>query len=337
MEYVKYPTSKQLAAELGKGLISKIYLFIGEEDGEKEKLITMISGRVFGENDTGYSSGRFHIELDEFMKAADFALSQSMFSDKKLCVMLNLENLQASAANLSVFNDMIINLPDSVVLIMTSSDNTVPKFIQKEILTAVKVYHFWRFFEKDLFIYIINSLKSHGVAIERDAAGLLVELLGQDIKKIDEALEKIIGYNINVATKDIISSLIHDEKGITIYNYIDALFKRDKKSLIILKKLIENNYPELVILNHIVRQSESIERFHNFLMNGLNEEDALKSLGISTRNRGDFIEYVKCVSPVAIKSFFSMFYVTDRKLKSRKNSKSILSNPLFNLTAEMIR
>ncbi len=141
MEYIKHPTSKHLGAELDKKKIRGIYLFIGEEEGDKEKYIRRIADTVFsGREEAETYTGWYHIEMDEFMKAAGFALSVSMFSDRKVCVMMNIESLHATPANISLLNEIITALPESVLLIMTSSENRVPKFIGKDLLGRIGVY-----------------------------------------------------------------------------------------------------------------------------------------------------------------------------------------------------
>ena len=42
MAYKKYPTSKQLERDLNTNRLENIYLFLGEEEGEKEKIIKKI-------------------------------------------------------------------------------------------------------------------------------------------------------------------------------------------------------------------------------------------------------------------------------------------------------
>jgi DNA polymerase III delta subunit len=92
---VKYPNSKKLMADLAKKDLRRMYLFMGEEEGEKDKCIAAISSILFSsQGDAGIYTGRFHCENDELMQAADFALSGSMFSPARLCVMYNIDGVK---------------------------------------------------------------------------------------------------------------------------------------------------------------------------------------------------------------------------------------------------
>ena len=138
MAYVKYPTSKQLSKELEKNKLENIYIFLGEEDGEKEKIIEKILEIIFKDNkDKKNHIGKFNIyNNDDLISAADFALSGSMFSSEKACIIKNINNIKSADSSKLVFNDLISNLPLSTTLIMTSDKNKVA--VGKKILERTR-------------------------------------------------------------------------------------------------------------------------------------------------------------------------------------------------------
>ncbi len=339
MSYKKYPASRQLSAELDSGTLQKAYLLLGEEEGEKEKAITRIIGLYMSESDAdGYSAGRYHIDMGEFMQAAEFAMSQSMFSDKKVCVMLNVDSLPQPQQNSAVLNDVLRSLPDAMLLIMTAQGNAVPKFLNDEALRGVGVYQFWRMFEKDIVSYIIRQLGGSGISADERAVWLIVEMLGRDMRKIDDALEKIRNYGaVTALTAESVRELLRDERDTSVYEFVDALFKREKKSLSLLRKLVENNFPELLILNHIIRQAEAIERYYAYIGKGRQEDDVLQNIGVPARGREDFRTYTVRNPAAKIRDLFPLLHETDSRLKSYRFSKEFQANPLFELVEGMLR
>ena len=334
----KFPTSKELKWELRNNKLGKIYLFIGEEEGEKEKFIKEIVDIVINnKEEINYSVGRFHIENDEFIDAADFALSQSVFSDKKICIMLGIQHLKSTKSNLDILNDLFNNLPDFNTLIMTSEGNRLPECIKPENTGMVKVFHFWRHFENNLHRYIYTSLKNYGIDIERDAVYLIIELLGRDIKKIDEAIEKIVySGERGLITSRLIKSYIYDEKDISIFDFIDALFKKEKRAFNLLKKLIENGVHELIILRMILRQAEKLEKYYSLLKKGTAEQNILNNIGVLPRNRNNFLECVKMNSLPNITKVFILIYRADYRIKNYNYSKSLAANPIFELVNDIL-
>jgi DNA polymerase III delta subunit len=92
---VKYPNAKLFRQELERHRLDPAYLFLGEEEGEKDKYINRIIEMALPDQYMRTNAaGRFHIENEEFNSAVDFALSPSMFSSCRVCVMYNLNGLQ---------------------------------------------------------------------------------------------------------------------------------------------------------------------------------------------------------------------------------------------------
>jgi DNA polymerase III delta subunit len=338
MEFTRYPTSRNLSSELSKKTLRPVYLFIGEEEGEKDKFIQQITGMIFKDPEAARNyTGRFHAEMDEILNAADFALSGSMFSDRKLCILRNIEALQAVPDGQKLFREMVAGLAGGTCLVMTSAENRPPKFLSRDELDNIGVYHFWKPFEKDLAPYIINGLKKEGIDIDTAAAGFLVELVGRDMQKIDEALEKLKYFSGSGAiTREILGEVIAEERDVSLFEFMDALFRKNRRALHLLKKLIENNYPPLLILNQVMRRAEQIERYHHLVGEGRSAGEAVQMAGVTEKNKNDFFEYIKLNTHDGIRKLNHRFYQTDYALKSSRESRSLLSNPLFDLATGML-
>ena len=108
MSFQKFPDSRQLLVELKDKKLRKIYLFLGEEDGEKEKIIRKIIDMAIADDDEkNYSTGRFHMEYDEINSAIEFVSSGSMFSRTKVCVILNVNSIKARSKEAQLFNNLL--------------------------------------------------------------------------------------------------------------------------------------------------------------------------------------------------------------------------------------
>jgi DNA polymerase III subunit delta len=329
--------SKQFRKELDAGKIDVIYVFTGEEEGEKEKFINRIIEIVFRKGGTrDYSVGRFHIENDEFAGAVDFAVSQSMFSDRKICVLLNIDRLIKSSKNSGLFSELSENMPDNLTLIMTTSENNPPAVIPASLSSRAKIVQFWRYFDSDMHNYIKKELKSSGVEIDDRAVHLLTGLLGSDIQKVDGALEQIRLSGEKAISPEFVSSFILFDRDISIFEFLDALYKKEKRALALLKNMIENGISELPVLSMISRQAELIDRFHSLRKESKNIHEILKTLRVSEKNMNNFLEYAEKSPPDAIARVFLMISKADLKLKSRSFSRNIAANPIFELAGDII-
>ena len=336
MAFQKFQNSKQLSAELNSNKLEKIYLFLGEEEGEKDKITDKIIGmRLKSEEEKEYSVRRFHLESGEFHEAAEFAMSASMFSDSKICIMLNINSLKSKGGDKEILTELLNVLPDHNMLIMTSSDNKAPSVIDSKKLPGIKTVQFWRLFDNDVSTYIINSTRKKDLKIEASAVNQLINLTGRDIKKIDEAIEILLESGEQTITSAVIKEYISDTKDVTIFEFIDSLFQKDKKCFSQLAKVLDSGTHELALLKLIMRQAELLEKYSHLTQNGLNSEAALEQIGISARNTKTFLECVKKFSSDTIKKLFPLIHEADQRIKSSKYSNNLTSNPVFELAINL--
>jgi DNA polymerase III delta subunit len=241
MDKKRLPVARDLYAELEKKRTARIYLFLGEDEGEKDKAVLRIADLVLVEDSAGHTLGRFHCESGELMQAADFALSRSMFADARLCVMLNVDAASGTAAGAALLSEVFASLPDSTTLVLTSSANRPPKGLES--VPGMSGFQFWPPFEKDLAAYVARTLAAWGMAIDAGAARVLIDLVGRNVRAVDGALEKLRNSGFERVSVETVLSIVGGERERSVFEFVDALFRGDRSSLARLKNLIENNCP----------------------------------------------------------------------------------------------
>lgn len=345
MSEAKIPVAKQLQQLLDKGKLERIYLFLGEEAGEKEKYILQIAkiffeGKISGANEIR----RFHIESGEFDAAAGYALSQSIFSDKNICVMENIDTLVGGNRSADfkkhiqqTFAELLNNLPETVMIIMTSNENKAPSWIGETNLSKVGVYQFWRYFENDLYNYIIRMFAEKKMSIEPKGASLLLELSGRDVQKIDEAIDRLVSSGIDsVITTDLVSQFIKDTREVSVFEFNDALFRKDRKAFRILYTLLDEGISELQILGLIISTVDKLEGFHHAKNSGKSPMDALTAAGVYGKSQQGYLDYSNAFSLEKLRKTYPKLAETDYQLKSGSSGTLSLNNPLVRLVEQIV-
>ena len=345
MTQKKYPTSKQFNAELSKGLKGNMFLFIGEEEGEKDKIINSILNLKFkDEDERSQNCGKYHISDDkdrmqEFMSAADFILSGSMFSNNRVCIIRNIEKIETNDSVKNIIDDIFTQTPDGTIIIMTCMANKVPGIIGKKYEDLVQIVQFWKNFDSDLFNYISKTLRNNRVKFDDRMVPLILELTGNDIKKIDEMLDMISIISIDTPlTGALLKDLAGGIREITIFEFIDSLFLKEKRSLLHLKRLLNDGTAELFILNMIVRQADLIERYYNYIKDDHSHEEALAKLGLaaSKLRREKFVSILKKISRDEIREIYPYIAKAEYHIKSSGTSRTLVNNPVFVLASEIL-
>ena len=339
MTYQKFINSKQFKKELeSSGIPGRRYLFLGEEEGEKDKFINMMTGMILPDSaERGLSLSRFHIENNEFMEAASFALSSSMFSPGRICVLYNINQLAQDKNTISIFNEMNDELPEDMYLIMTSRENRPPKFIDSGMLNSIKTVQFWRYFDSDIRNYVNHTLSKHDIRIDEEVFNHLISMTGKDIKKIDDSLDAIIhsGLTGQLTLEDTVP-LVEDMRDVSIFELVDAVFIRSRKSVYLLKKIMDEGTPELFIINMLARQADMIEKYHVLSEQGSPSGDILKKCGIPERAKDSFMRQVSGFNKDSINRVFRLLAAADYAVKSYRISREFISSPALELVFGII-
>jgi DNA polymerase III delta subunit len=330
---------KQLRSEINSGKIYTRYIFTGEEEGDKEKIINRIRTVLFPDpQEARISTGIFHAENDELLQAADFALSTSMFSQKLLCIIKNIDQLKQNKASSALLDDLLTGLPLSTTLIITTRKNRPPSVLKKERVSDFRLVQFWRYFENDLWKYVVSKFNNADLPISSGAVNQIVEFTGRDMRKIDDAVELLINSGIRgeISDEDV-RQIVTDTSESSVFDFAESLFLKNNESLLMLKKILEEGQTnELSILGIITRQTEMIEKYHSLIDEGADINAAIKACGVFDSKREGFLRSTEMFSTKSVKKIFSLISETDYRIKSGSYWKSLINNPVFTLASEII-
>lgn len=338
MAFKKFPTVKDLKKDLQQKKLHRSYLMLGEEEGEKDKYLANMGKMIIPDDEERRNStGRYHLETDGILEAADFALASSMFASRRICIIRNLDQMKSTKTNREVFTEMIESLPESTTLLMTAGKNRPPDFVTSKMQEKIYVVQFWRHFDADIFKYVQATLQKKGLNMEEKAINILIARTGKDIKKIDEAIDMIYYSGIEgTLTPQIVEEYITDVKDISIYEFTEALFQKKKSSLLLYKKLHEDGVPEGRIFYEINKTIDQLEKYYYLVNSGSSIDDALKSCGVFPRNRDLFLSYSRAYRREEIRKLYPLLGKAEINRRGAGTSKKLISSPLFELVTEMI-
>lgn len=335
---VRYPSSRDLFKELTAGTVRQRYLLMGEEEGEKDKAVVRIMELSFpDERERQISTARFHADNGEIMAAASFVVSPSMFAAERLCVLYNIDALSSKKDDQRALVEILEAPPENARLIMTTAERKPPAAIAKH-LDGVMVVQFWRYFDRDMINYVRIAAKKMGREIEDRAIESLMDLTGNDIRRVDAALELIrYAADAGTITHEMVRAVVNDVREVSMFDYLNALFGGKAIALKLLKRMREDGNAELVILHMITRQAEMLESYHRALDGGATVDEALAKAGVTKRNRDAFWEQVQRFPPSRLRKLYSHIAAADFQLKSGKaDAEDFIASPLAALTASLL-
>lgn len=323
------PNSKQYLKNLKKTEIPSIFLLLGEENAEKEKFINKICKMKFS---TEYEKYHFRAENDDLMAFLDYSSSSMMFTSEKVAVFYNADKSLKSKNDKALFEETMTSLPEGTLVFLCISANKQPKIFTTDYIQSVI---FWKPFENELHQYIMESFRKKNISISPVDIKALMLLTGRSVEKIDKAIERLsLAAEDNSINLDIIRANITDERNISIFDFIDALFLKNKKSINLFLRMKEEDIHELVMLQFVKKELEKLEIYHIAMKNGNSSSEALSKAGIYSKSTERFIKTASLFNYNKICSLQQHLYLTELKLKSSSYDNN-LSNPFTDLIFEI--
>lgn len=258
------------------------YLILGNNEIIKEHI-----NKIIKENNINKESiSSYDLETNNIINALEDINTLSIFSDKKLVIVYNIESLiKKDDKNNDLYVSELIkylnNQSNNILIISGKSLPNRKKLITTfdESSTKIEATSF------DINSYIKELLKDY--KISNNDIELLKTYCSNDILRIKNEIEKLKLYRLEEKqiTKEDIESLIKKDLDKTIFDLINSVEKGTKnKSFTIYKNLKEQNEEDMKILSMLANNYRLIYQIKN-LTYTKNDNEIKEILGITNPKR----------------------------------------------------
>ena len=258
------------------------YLILGNNEIIKEHI-----NKIIKENNINRESiSSYDLETDNIMSALEDINTLSIFSDKKLVIVYNIESLiKKDDKNNDFYVSELIkylnNQSDNILIITGKSLPNRKKLITSfdSFSTKIEATNF------DINSYINELL--NGYKMSNNDIELLKTYCSNDLLRIKNEIEKLKLYKFNEKqiTRNDIESLVKKDLDKTIFDLINSVEKGTKnRSFDIYKELKEQNEEDMKILSMLANNYRLIYQIKNLTYTKTDNE-IKEILGISNPKR----------------------------------------------------
>ena len=258
------------------------YLILGNNEIIKEHI-----NKIIKENNINRESiSSYDLETDNIMSALEDINTLSIFSDKKLVIVYNIESLiKKDDKNNDLYVSELIkylnNQSDNILIITGKSLPNRKKLITSfdSFSTKIEATNF------DINYYINELL--NGYKMSNNDIELLKTYCSNDLLRIKNEIEKLKLYRFDEKqiTRDDIESLVKKDLDKTIFDLINSVEKGTKnRSFDIYKELKEQNEEDMKILSMLANNYRLIYQIKNLTYTKTDNE-IKEILGISNPKR----------------------------------------------------
>ena len=231
-------TYNQIIKNLSEDKFSKIYLLMGEETFFIKKICQFFENNFIEDQNKSFNQEIYYGRDISIENVISSCKSFPMMSDKKLVIIKEAQELDIFKRNNDKKNELLINYLSNVnpssTLIFCLNNKTLDKrgklfksFNESScILDSSSKDN--KIYDNQLPKWIESEVKKKKYSISNDALLILTENIGNDLEKIDNALNKIYS-NIESKniSKDDILNLVGINREYNLFEFQDSLIDRN--------------------------------------------------------------------------------------------------------------
>lgn len=321
-----YKTSHDFIQQFDKGTVKPLYVFQGQEYFLIEEAIDHVKQTLIQSETADFNYGKFSGKDVQVGDVLDQAQTIPFLSKWRLIVLTDVHEIAAPEQNRMI--SYLSNPNQSTCLIMTAEKLDGRTKFAQVLRQHAEIVQFWKLYDRDVPQWISTRAKQYNCTISLQAAAYLVDLVGNDLRQVDNELKKIVAYTgAGELSIDVVQKVVGDIREHDIFELVDAVSEGNTiEALRILNQLLTEGEQPLKILMMVTRQFRLLWKVKAHLVEkrSLTAKQLAEKVGIPYRSAAHLQKQAQRFSQVQIKQGFRRLCTVDRALKSSTNSPNIL-------------
>ena len=315
-----------IISKIKNKVYSPIYFLMGEETYYIDFITELLDKEVLNEDEKNFNKTVLYGKDTTVEELISHCKRYPMMSKYQVVFLKEGQDLSRKIETLSSY---ALNPLMSTVLIVNYKYKSLDK--RKKLFKNIQkfgiVVDFKKIYEDRVPVWIINQLKIDNFTIEPKACSMLVDYLGNDLKKINNQLNKlkiICSQKRNISPK-LIEDNIGISKDFNVFELRNAIgIKNLDKSLLICAYLTSNSskHPLQMTLSSLFNYFIQIFQYHS--LENKSQNNVASVLGVNPYFVKDYVNASKYYNMKKISSIISL--IKDVDLKSKGIGVSNTSN-----------
>ncbi|MCP4405234.1 MAG: DNA polymerase III subunit delta [bacterium] len=327
-DYINY---NDFLRRFERGEIKSIYVFQGQETFLLEECLDLMKQTLVPAESADFNFSKFAAGDTEIGDIMDQLQTMPFLSKWRLVIVTDIQNLKAAEQKLLLTYCSSPN-PSTCLLVTTPKLDGRTKFGQT-LKKQAEIVQFWKMFERDLPSWITRRAKKYERTMLIQAAHLLLEFVGNDLRQLDNELKKIVAYSHSrEIDPEVVQQVVGNIRERDVFELVDALGSGDAiEALGILEQLLIEGEQPLRILAMVSRQFRLLWKAKACLaeQRSLSSKQLAGKINVPFRSAEGILRQVPHFSQIKLKEGLKRLCDVDRALKSSTNSPKILLEDVF--------
>ncbi len=240
-------------SELAK--LKPVYLIYGRERLLLEEAVARLTRRLADHADLDFNHDIFRGGVDEPEAIVAAAQTLPFMSEKRLVVIRDVHHINADGQR--VLADYVANPAPETCLVLVAEKMAKNSVLYRTVQKAHGVIHEYEPPRKSEYPgWIAKRLGEYGKTVTPAAAGRIFEVIGEDLERLQNEIDKICLYHDEKERLDTddVDEVLSATTQASIFELTDSLGNRDaRKALRTLENLVARNEPVQAIYHMVVK------------------------------------------------------------------------------------
>jgi len=323
--------------------IYPVYFLYGPEDYLIEEEIQKLLSQTLSQKERGFNFHLFSGEEHSIQEIVQTAQTLPMFSRYRFVLVREADRMEEE--KVGGLTEYIKKPSTSTVLVLHGQMIGSWKKHRKEIERVGKMEEYSRLKGKALVSWIKNRMKEKGKTLSDESAGYLVEVVGDHLHDLDNALEKVflsVGERETIGLSDL-EEITSEVKVSTVFDLTDAIGHQslekalgilgramESKAIVFRKEEQESKFgdPIPLLLSMMAKQYWSMLTLKEMSSRGRDVGEVATELGTSPWNVKKLMDQGRNFSEASLREGIRKCHQTDLAIKRTGGPKDLLMEKL---------
>lgn len=318
---------EDLRDELKRGIVQPVYVLYGDEVHLRDLAEKTIANKVFSDGDLrDFNDSEISLSSEGDLERALAAAEQLPMMATKRVIRVTGVRVTAGGKNDTIKEDHEAKLkayferpsPTTVLIFVADELNGVRR-MGKLLRGQPGAVDFASLNDAELYSWARDKFAADGISIDDRSTRYLVEIVGNDLKRLTNEIEKLIcasfpSKNINV---ELIDALVPNRRELTNFELTDRLVRRDGTGAIrVLRKILDDGAEPVMLLGLISYNFRRMMMAASMMQNGLDRREIERMLNLRYGDQEPFLRFARQLGTKGLSQALKRISETDVALKT---------------------
>lgn len=320
-------SKEKLREQLKRREFSPVYVLYGAETHLRDLAAKTISDLAFGDGDLrDFNEAEFSLNAEDNLQRAFAAAEQLPMMSQRRVIRINEVRVTASGRYDTIKEDHEAILkayfdrpsPTSIVLFIADELNGVRK-MGKLLRSQPGAVEFVSLDDGELARMAADKFRDNGCTIEQNAVRHLVALVGNNIRRLTNEVNKLSAAAMPYGVVDmaLIDSLVPHTRELTNFELTDQIVRQNKAgALKVLHKILDDGAEPVMLLGLISYNFRRLMMVSSMMSNGVDRREVARVMNLRYNDQEDFLRAARQLGTRKLGHFLNRIAETDVALKS---------------------